>query len=111
MAMFDFLKDVGTYQDRKIDRFEKDKLIVDTAKVSDGKQPYETGISHPEYNGGSWVIVDMYPTVDLAKHGHNHWVEVMTAENLPDKLVDCGNAELAQLMIALGKPLEFIRKS
>lgn len=95
--MFNFLLDAGNYEERCVDRHEDDDLIVSTARVSDGQSPYETGIRHPQYNDGKWVIVECYDTVEDAQEKHNEWVEKMTAKELPDKLIDCSNAFLTQI--------------
>ena len=109
--MFEFINDMGNYQDRKIDRTDiADDFFISTAKVSDGSQPYETGIAHPEYNDGKVIIVEAYDTKDQAKKGHKKWEKIMTNENLPDQLVDCQNAGIAQLCDAFGSSLVFKRQ-
>ena len=67
MGMFDFLLMADNYEERKVDRFEKDTLIIDTCFVSDGSLPYETAIQHEEYNEGKWVIVENYPDKESAQ--------------------------------------------
>lgn len=94
--LFDFLNDLYNYEDRQIDIFEKDNLIVDTCRVSDGKQPYETCISHPDYHSGKFIIVEVYDDADDAKEGHDKWVNIMIQDMLPDKLIDCCNTELGE---------------
>jgi len=88
---------IAPYEERKVDRFEKDKLIVDTCAASDSEKPYETGISHPLYKEGKWVIVEEYDTKEEAKKGHKKWVKIMTAENLPEYIEDVSSAEVAKL--------------
>jgi len=95
--MFDFMSMVGTHNDRKIDRYEKDGLFIDTCRVNDGKQPYETAVEHPAYNGGNMVIVEAYDTKEEAQEGHDEWVKKMTAPELPAQLVDCMNAHITDL--------------
>ena len=87
----------NTYEQRKVDRFERDGLIVDTCAVTDSAQPYETGISDERYNDGDWVIVELYPTKKAAEAGHARWVRRMTAKNPPGQLEDVSSAETAQL--------------
>lgn len=81
-----------------VGRYDSGTLIVDTAEVSDGSRPYETGVSHPEYNEGKWVIVEAYHTWDAAMKGHEKWVATMTSEDLPTSLKDCLNGEISQLL-------------
>ena len=111
--MFNFLNDLSNYDDRAIDRYEEGSLIVDTCAVSDGNQPFETGIRHPEYNSGKWIIVEAYSTKGDAKAGHSKWVSTMTNEPLPEKLTDCKNARVAQLLDLFGEDgkLEFQRNA
>ena len=107
--MFDFLLDMGNYEDRKVDCHEDDTLIVDTARCSDGRKPYETAVQHPEYNSGKWVIVEAYDTKEEAQEGHNKWVAKMTSASIPPSLKDCGNAGVSQLLDAFGGEMEFAR--
>ena len=93
--MFSFLFDTGNHADRVIDNYQAgDEIEIDTCRVSDGKQPYETGIRHPEFNDGRWIIVEAYDTRDLALAGHSRWVHAMTTA-IPDVLTDCQNAHIS----------------
>lgn len=98
--MFGFLDMMGTYEQRKVDLYKDEvlKIMVSTAKVTDGRQPYETAVCHPEYNSGNHIIVQDYNTKAEAQTGHNNWVTLMTSDKLPDKLVDIANSEIAQLI-------------
>jgi hypothetical protein len=75
---------IGTYEERKVDNTEINGVVIDTALVTDSDQPYETGIRHPKYNNGKWVIVEMYNTKREARTGHNKWVEIFSKEELPE---------------------------
>ena len=89
--MFSFLQDMDNYEERKVDRYEKDDLIIDTCFASDiGK--YETAIQHPQYDKGKWIITEEYETESLAKIGHEKWVKIMTSEKLPGKLINVSSA-------------------
>jgi hypothetical protein len=107
--MFDFLLDAGNYRSRMVGREPLDpndpngEFLVSTAAVSDGREPFETAVKHPDYNGGKMVIVECYPTREAAEAGHAKWVATMKAEPLPDSLRDCANAEVAQLLDALSE--------
>lgn len=105
--MFGFLDMANNYDQRKVDCFEKGDLVVGTVAVSDGKQPYETGVQHPAYNDGKWVIVEGYDTKEDAQAGHDRWVEKMTSNNLPHTLEDCANAEIGQLARDAGCDMSF----
>jgi hypothetical protein len=98
MSIFSFLGDFDNYDERAVARDEiSDGLMIDTCSVSDGSQPYETAVMHPEYNDGKWVIVEAYDTKKAAKEGHKRWKATMTAEKLPEALIDCQNAHIAKL--------------
>lgn len=98
--MFDFLKDIGTYQDRVVGRSEYDWGFISTAYCSDGYRPYETGIKTSEYarQGNDkplMIIVEAYDTKEEAKAGHDKWVETMKTR--PEYLDDCINCAWAEL--------------
>lgn len=97
MGMFSFLEDAGNYESRKVGRFQKGDIFVSTVYVSDGKEPYETGIGHPDYNDGNLVIVQAYPNIEKAKKGQEKWVKIMTSRELPESLEDCANAEISKV--------------
>jgi len=97
--MFDFITMGGNYEERAVDRFEgPDGLIIDTAAVTDSEKPYETGILHPEYNDGKWIIVELYDTKEAAQTGHDEWVKKMTSGELPEKLVDVSLTIIAAML-------------
>ena len=70
MDIFDFMQDIDNYEERKVANFQKGDLVIDTCAVSDSINPYETGICHPDYNDGDWVIVETYEDPDAAMEGH-----------------------------------------
>lgn len=84
-----YIENHGSYDKRKVARYDGDGWFVSTALVYDHEGPqYETAIVHPEYNGRNHVIVEVYPTKEKAEEGHERWVETMTDDELPDELVD-----------------------
>lgn len=97
MGLFDFMSMNLNYEDRAIDRFEEGGLVVDTCSVNDSSKPFETGVLHPSYNSGDWIIVELYDSKDDAKTGHNKWVKKMTSKRLPPKLIDISTAEVTNL--------------
>lgn len=99
MGLFDFLL-ADDYESRKVGRFDAAWGFVSTAYVNDAEQPYETAVKHKNYNNGKMVIVQTYDTKENAKSGHVHWVEVMTGEALPERLVDRGTSGISQLVDA-----------
>ena len=80
-----------------VDRYTGDNFVVDTTKVSDSAEPYETGIKHPAYNENAWVIVEMYNTIQEAEKGHKKWIKTMTKPNLPKQLEDVSTSFIAAL--------------
>lgn len=93
--MFNFLN-MRPYEQRNVDYYHKGKLDIDTSEVPDGSSPFETGIRHPDYNYGEWIIVEAYNNRENAQSGHNRWVESMAI--LPDELTDCANSFLVQCL-------------
>lgn len=95
--LFDFLLDGLNYESRKVSHSEIGDAVIDTTAVSDGSQSFETGVKHPEFNDGKWIIVEAYDTKEEAQRGHECWVVTIT-ENLPDQLTDCQNSEISQFL-------------
>jgi spermidine/putrescine-binding protein len=100
--MFGYLDMLCNYEDRKVDRFEDENLIVDTAEVTDSDQKYETAVQHPQYNEGEWIIVECYDTKEQAQEGHDKWVKKMTKEELPHQLKDVSTAYVTELQDGYG---------
>jgi len=99
--LFDFLFDANNYEERKVERYEKDGLFVDTCEVSDQPEPYkfETAVAHPEYcNDDEMVIVQLYESEAEAILGHNKWVKLMTSKKLPDQLIDVSDIGLTKIL-------------
>ena len=108
--MFNFLNMMGNYEDREVANYDDGTLFVDTAEVNDGNKPYETAVSHPDYNNNKMVIVQSYDTIEEAKEGHDHWVDLMK-NNPPEYLRDCANADVAQLLEIMSEDaMIFLRK-
>ena len=101
--MFNWLF-VAAHSERVVAHFEADGLVVDTAAVNDGRQPFETGIKWPsEYpDSKGWVIVEAYATKEEAQAGHDKWVAILTSPDLPEALDDCSNSEISQFADAIG---------
>lgn len=87
----------ANYDQRVVGRYvnELTRVIVSTVMVTDSSHPYETGIKHPLYNDGDFIIVEQYHDPEAAKIGHDKWVKVMTAEMLPEFLNDVSTCEIA----------------
>jgi hypothetical protein len=82
---------IDDHDERVVDRYEGDDLVVDTCAVTDSSRAFETGIKSPRYHDGSWVIVESYDTKEDAQAGHDKWVGLMT-QSPPDYLVEDGEA-------------------
>ena len=65
-GLFDFVF-MAPYEERKVARFEKGKLVIDACLVSDSNDPYETAVMHPRYGDGKWIIVQVYGTKEDAQ--------------------------------------------
>lgn len=106
LGMFNFLMDADNYAERKVGRDDFAWGFISTAQCSDGRQPYETAVLHRGYiredgKEDSMCIVEGYDTRKQAEAGHAKWKKKMTAKRLPRSLVDCCNAEVAQVLDAL----------
>ncbi len=99
--MFEFMDMIGNYEERKVDRFSKGNLIVDTCSVTDSDKPFETAVKHPKFNQEKWIVVELYDTKEEAQEGHNKWIKIMTAEKLPLELKDISSAKIAKLCDAV----------
>ncbi len=93
------------YENRGVERYEKDNLIVDTCEVHDQPSPYsfETAVSHRGYDNGEWIIVELYKLEAEAILGHNKWVKAMVSDDLPEQLVDVSKVTVCQLKDKLNK--------
>lgn len=94
--MFDLFEMTSNYEMRKVARFEKGELFIDTVAVTDSDKPFETAIGHPDYNDDGLIIVELYDTKEEAQIGHDKWVNVMTSDTLPAVLKDVSTAEIAK---------------
>jgi len=95
----------GDYENRGVERYETDSLIVDTCEVYDQPSPYnfETAILYRRYNNGEWIIVELYGIEAEAILGHNKWVKTMASNDLPEQLVDVSKVFVCQLKDKLEK--------
>ena len=103
--MFDFFSMAFDRESRKVATTEIGGAVIDTCAVTDSARPFETGIQHPEYNGGKWVIVELYDTKGEAELGHKKWVELFSGNKLPPRLVDRNECSLQDLAKAMGHDL------
>jgi hypothetical protein len=106
-GIFDFLLS-APYEDRAVAHWSNDdeSVIVDTCKVVDGTLPIETGVIHPEYNDGEWMIVEAYGSVEAALEGHERWVVMAQRDELPAVIADCCNAHCARFAADLSDDAE-----
>ncbi len=108
--MLNLFRDMADdYEDRKVDCWnnEDGSQMVSTVAVSDGREPFETAVQHPAYHEGKMVIVECYPTKEDAQAGHDKWLNLVLADKLPITLIDCGNAQISQLIGAVGGTMAF----
>ena len=96
--IFSLMAMLDNYGERKVGRYEKDELLVDTCAVSDSDEPFETAVKHPKNNDNEMVIVEMYSSKEAAIKGHRKWVKRMTSKKLPNTLVDAGTSTTAKLV-------------
>lgn len=109
--MFGFLNEIfnNTHETRKVaDSYEKDGVFVDTCSVNDSSQPYETAVSHPNYNNDKLIIVQLYDTKEQAQKGHKKWIKKMTAKKLPKAIKDISTSDVIDFARGLGVDLNEI---
>lgn len=98
--MLNFYNMIGNYSSRLVANNTINNAIIDTVLVMDSKQPYETGIKHPNYNNGNWVIVELYMTREKAEEGHIKWCDKFSnVDNLPESLDDVNETSLRDLIL------------
>jgi len=91
------------YDQRKVDNTKVGDAVIDTCAITDSAKPYETGIQHPEYNDGHWIIVETYDTEEEARKGHKRWVKAFSGKVLPNELTDRNESEFENLANSLGE--------
>ncbi len=97
------LVDRGGLANRMVGRVETPAYIVSTVRnTGDSKQPYETAI---QVAGRPWVVVEEYPTIELAKIGHVQWTDYATTNPL-DGLVDVSTCRLKRALLDEGDDRE-----
>lgn len=100
--MFSFVDMIGNYEERKVKNTKIDNgSVVDTCRVTDSTQPYETGICSPLYNNNKWIIVELYNTKKEAKKGHDKWVEKMKTP--PKVLEDVSTSTISSFFDSEGR--------
>lgn len=99
--MFSFYSMYGNYEQRVVKNTKINGATIDTAAVTDSREPYETGIQHPKFNKGGWVIVEMYHTRKQAEKGHEKWVKIFK-KGLPDELTDVSTCEVQEFADMFG---------
>ena len=108
--MFNFTGMEGNYDSRSIDRTNFSWGFISTARVTDGSKPIETAIKSDEYapldtpeKTDQMIIVESYDSVEDAEAGHEKWRLLMETDP-PNKLVDCCNSGIADLINGIGDP-------
>ena len=95
-------KNLNTYEDRKISRYEQDGLFISTAMVIDDEiYPFETAIKHADYNKGELIIAEQYKTLEEAENGHKKWMKAFSSEPFPEYLIDCYAGFIGKSMLKL----------
>jgi hypothetical protein len=78
--------------------------FVSTVMVEDGQKPFETAVSHRDYDNGEIIAVAAYESHSEAITGHDHWVGIMQ-NNPPEYLEDVSNSIISYFLdILRGTP-------
>lgn len=95
--MINEILEVLTMTTKDLGKHKVGDLFVSTSIPSDTGRP-ETAVEHPDYNGGVMIIVEEYDTVSNAKSGHTKWIKLMSANKLPDELIDISGSPIKRVM-------------
>lgn len=110
--MFNFLSMAGNYDQRKVENTKINGVEIDTCRVTDSRQPYETALHHPDYNDDGWIVVEMYYDKDAAIEGHKKWVNLFSdSEHFPESLTDTGTSDIGELANSFGAATKYRRKN
>jgi hypothetical protein len=88
---------IFNYEERKVENTRINGAIIDTCMVTDSSCPYETGICHPDYNEGHYIIVELYETKEQSKIGHEKWVKLFSKDPLPTYMVDVNKSIICDI--------------
>ena len=97
------------YESRLVDNTLINDAVIDTVAINDSKKPFETGIKHPSYNDGKWVVVELYNTKEEAQAGHDKWVAIFK-KGLPDSLTDVNESIIGDFAENMGCPVRVTHK-
>ena len=86
--MLDVINMIGNHEERNVDRFENELFIVDTSMCNDMEFPYETAISHRDFNDGSWIILGWSKTKEEAQTFHNEVVHYFSTKHYIKSVTD-----------------------
>lgn len=70
-------------------RSKAGEAVVSTRRLN---VTFETAVSHPYFNRGLWIVVEMYDTGAEAEAGHDRWVSKLTAR-VPFVLTHIGEVD------------------
>ena len=83
---------LNNYEERLIANTKNKDFTVDTVRVTDKDQPYETAVMDTHYYSDNWIIVERTDTKEDAQKMHNKWVAIMKSE--PDCLEDIDSRQV-----------------
>lgn len=75
------------YDQRKVERTERENFTLDTVMVYDRSWLYETAVRHRDFNNNNWIILDGCDTKDEAIKMHNTWLKFLE-DNAFETLTD-----------------------
>ena len=87
-SLFGLMGMMNNYDVRKVCNTKRKNFILDTALVTDRSWTYETAVTHKNFNGGAWIILEGSDTKEEAQKVHDKWLEALDKEDY-DILYDC----------------------
>lgn len=77
--LFGLMSMMGNHDSRVVVNTKRDKFVLDTARVTDRDLPYETAVSHKDFNDGDWIVLEWSATKEDAEKVHAKWLEKLDA--------------------------------
>ena len=77
--LFGILTMSNNYDLRVVKNTERNTFILDTVLVTDRALPYETAVSHEDFNDAEWIVLEWSKTKEDAERTHDKWLAKLDA--------------------------------
>ena len=89
--LFGILTMADNYDLRVVKNTVRDTFTLDTVLVTDRALPYETAVSHDDFNDAEWIVLEWSKTKEDAERTHDKWLAKLDAG--VDSLLDIYTGE------------------